>query len=148
MAHTNNHLGVQQSSTYTIHTGAQRAEAMIIGGRYMNQGNIGLHNLLVEQLRDFMQENGNIVTASLCNGLAHVSAHKEWVRSEDILILGLGILGRSLCVHVANSDALQLVLLAMLCHCVEQDIGRGGSATCEHGITWEREMIYVDCMYA
>lgn len=53
-----------------------------------------------------MQEYWIVIASSLSYGRAHVAAHEEWVRSEDVLNVGLGVQGGTLSVHVANSDAL------------------------------------------
>lgn len=60
-----------------VHAGAERAVALLIRRRHVDEGEIGLDVALLEQTRDLVQENGDAVGSAGVHRRPHVAADEQ-----------------------------------------------------------------------
>lgn len=101
----------------------------------MNKTHVRFYDVLVEEARNVLQKDCQIVALSFGNRFANIAAHEERVRAEDLGVLWLAVGGLTFRVHVADGDVLQVLRLRMLNHAVDEYNWRGGRSLTKHGVS-------------
>ena len=101
-------LGDLRGRLGVVDRDAERAEAVLVGRRDLDQHDVGRQVALAEQLGDLVEEDGDVVAAAVLDGLARAGADEQRLVEERVGVLGLRVLALAHGDHVVDLDVLEL----------------------------------------
>ena len=87
---------------------AERAEAVLVGRRDVDERHVRREVALAEQLGDLVEEHRDVVAATILDGLARRGADEERLVVEGTRVLGAAVLALAHGDHVVDLDVLEL----------------------------------------